>query len=104
MNELIKEHTYGRNTVGRLIDAKEHYLRGNSGALGKIVACLTELSEFYPRHIEKEDKRFFYPCLEYFGQGEQDEMLQEFSTFDRNMIHEKYRKIVEDYGGKILKP
>jgi len=104
MNELIEEHTYGRKTVGRLIDAKEHYLKDDSDALEKIVACLTELSEFYPRHIEKEDKRFFYPCLEYFSQVEQDEMLQEFWTFDRNMIHEKYRKIVEEHGGKVLKP
>jgi len=104
MNELIEEHTYGRKTVGRLVDAKKNYRRGDSDALGKIVACLTEISEFYPRHIEKEDKRFFYPCLEYFSQGEQDAMLQEFWTFDRNMIHEKYMKIVEEHGGKVLKP
>lgn len=104
MNELIDEHTYGRKTVGRLIDANEHYQKGNSDALEKIVTCLTELSEFYPRHIEKEDKRFFYPCLEYLSQEEQDAMLKEFWTFDRNMIHEKYRKVVEDYGGKVLKP
>lgn len=104
MNELIEEHTYGRKTVGRLVEAQEHYLKGYSDTLEKIVMCLKELSEFYPRHIEKEDKRFFYPCLEYFSQGEQDEMLQEFWTFDRNMIHEKYRKIVEELGGKVLKP
>ncbi|MBN2516420.1 MAG: hemerythrin domain-containing protein [Deltaproteobacteria bacterium] len=104
MNELIEEHTYGRKTVGRLIDAKEYYERGDSSALGEIVERLKELSEFYPRHIEKEDKRFFYPCLEYFSQNEQDEMLKEFWTFDRNMIHEKYRKVVEEYGGKVLKP
>jgi hemerythrin-like domain-containing protein len=104
MNELIEEHIYGRKTVGRLIDAKENFLKGDSDALEKIVECLTEISEFYPRHIEKEDKRFFYPCLEYFSQGEQDEMLHEFWTFDRNMIHEKYRKIVEEHRGKVLTP
>jgi hemerythrin-like domain-containing protein len=104
MNELIEEHIYGRKTVGRLVDANKLYQKGDIDALEKIVECLTELSEFYPRHIEKEDKRFFFPCLEYFSQVEQDAMLQDFWAFDRNMIHEKYRKVVEEYGGRVLKP
>ncbi|MGE5790278.1 MAG: hemerythrin, partial [Syntrophaceae bacterium] len=66
---------------------------------------LKELVDFYPGHIEKEDKRFFFPCLEYFTQAEQDRMLQEFRDFDRNMIHEKYRTVVENFlGKKVVKP
>ena len=42
-----------------------------------------------------EDKRFFYPCMNYFSEEEQAALLQQFYEFDRNMIHEKYRQVVE---------
>ena len=60
---------------------------------------LRELVEFYPAHIEKEDRRFFIPCMSYFDDGERAEMLREMREFDRQMIHEKYRKVVEGLKG-----
>ena len=60
---------------------------------------LEDLVAFYPRHIEKEDKHFFFPILNYFSAEEQDGMLREFYEFDRRMIHEKYRKVLEAAGG-----
>ena len=36
-----------------------------------------------------------FPCMEYFTQGEQEKMLNKFYEFDRKMIHEKYRKVVD---------
>jgi hemerythrin-like domain-containing protein len=98
VDELIEEHKYARGTVKRLVGAKDRYLAGEE-TLAEIAGCLTELAEFYPRHIEKEDKRFFFPILAYFTAAEQDAMLQEFHEFDRRMIHEKYRKVVETAGG-----
>jgi hemerythrin-like domain-containing protein len=95
MDELIEEHIYARKTVAKLVSAKEGYLQGNTDALKDIVACIKELVEFYPVHIKKEDKQFFVPCMEYFSKQEQADMLQEFWNFDRNLIHEKYRGIVE---------
>lgn len=95
MDELIEEHIYARKTVTKLISAKEGYLQGNTHALKDIVACIKELVEFYPVHIKKEDKQFFVPCMEYFSKQEQADMLEEFWNFDRNLIHEKYRGIVE---------
>jgi len=92
--ELVQEHAFARKTVGRLVAAKERHLKG-SPALEEIVECLETLVSFYPRHIEKEDKHFFFPILEYFSAAEQDAMLQEFNEFDRKMIHEKYGKLVE---------
>jgi len=94
MNELLEEHQYARKTVGLLVDAQERYLKGENRSL-EVVTLLQELAHFYPVHIEKEDKHFFYPCMEYFTREEQDRMLKEFYEFDRNMIHEKYRNIVE---------
>jgi hemerythrin-like domain-containing protein len=66
-------------------------------AVKDIAAKLRALVEFYPKHIKKEDERFFYPILDYFTKREQDAMLQEFWEFDRKLIHEKYQKVVERF-------
>jgi len=105
MNELIREHIHGRALVRKLVEARDIYINGYAEALPHIARELNELVEFYPTHIEKEDKRFFFPCLDYFTQAEQDRMLQEFRAFDRNMIHEKYRTVVETFlGEKVARP
>ena len=94
MDELVEEHKYSRQVVGKLVAAKESYLKGEDTSR-EVIACLKELAQFYPVHIEKEDKHFFYPCMDYFTKTEQDQMLSEFHEFDRNMIHEKYHKVVD---------
>ena len=94
MEELVEEHKYARKMVGMLVDAKERYLKGENTSQ-EVVSLLGKLAHFYPIHIEKEDKHFFYPCMEYFTKEEQGQMLKEFHEFDRNMIHEKYRNIVD---------
>jgi len=105
MAELINEHIQARKMVGSLVAAKGKYIAGSENGLAEISDCLSRLVEFYPRHIVKEDKHFFFPCLDYFSQEEQDKMLQEFWEFDRQMIHEKYTKLVEEFlGPKILQP
>lgn len=100
MEELVEEHVYARKTVGRLVNAKETYTQGKTGALKDVISILKELVEFYPRHIEKEDKHFFIPVMKYFSREEMDAMLEEFWEFDKNLIHEKYRTIVEKLEGK----
>ena len=52
------------------------------------------LVDFYPKHIEKEDKRFFLPVMSYFTGEEKDLMLQEGFLFDQKLIHEKYKEVV----------
>jgi len=105
MDELVREHVHGRELVRRLVEAKDLYVNGYAEALPHIARELKELVDFYPRHIEKEDKHFFFPCLDYFTGTEQDRMLQEFRDFDRNMIHEKYRTVVESFlGKKVTRP
>jgi hemerythrin-like domain-containing protein len=94
MNELVEEHKYARTTVGKLVDAKERYLKGENTS-DDVISYLKELARFYPVHIVKEDKHFFYPSMDYFTKDEQDRMLSEFHEFDKNMIHEKYKKVVE---------
>jgi hemerythrin-like domain-containing protein len=103
MGELIDDHVYARGRVAALVEAKERYLDGED-TVREVAAILFDLAEFYPRHIEKEDKHFFYPCMEYFTKEEQDRMLEEFFTFDRNMIHEKYRKVVDQIEDRKRQP
>jgi len=103
MNELIEEHASARRMTTNLANARESYVKGNAGSLKDIMAFIRELVDFYPRHIEKEDKHFFYPCLEYLSKQEQDDMLQEFWEFDRKLIHEKYTNVVEEVEKRIIK-
>jgi hemerythrin-like domain-containing protein len=99
MNELIEEHVFGRNTTKALVDANHRYRNGDASALADIAAKLKTLVEFYPKHIEKEDKVFFPASRAYLTAEEEQAMLDEFREFDRKMIHEKYKTVVEALGG-----
>jgi hemerythrin-like domain-containing protein len=95
MNRLIQEHVWARRTVAKLSAANDRYIHGDTEALRDIVRELHELVKFYPQHIEREDKHFFLPVMVYFSEEQQQAMLAEFWEFDRKMIHEKYKKVVE---------
>lgn len=102
MRELVEEHVHARATVKRLLDARLDWLQGDRKALSVVKETLLELSEFYPAHIEKEDKRFFLPVMDYFTEAELDMMLEEFNEFDGGMIHWRYQRLLEDLGGKAV--
>jgi hemerythrin-like domain-containing protein len=95
MEELVAEHIYARAKVKKLVEATEQYVEGRAEAMEAVRNLLRDLVTFYPAHIAKEDKHFFIPCMEYFTKKEQDSMLQAFWDFDRRLIHEKYRGLVE---------
>jgi len=102
MEELREEHEYARATVGRLLEGRDMWLRGDDGAIDHIGAALKALAELYPAHIEKEDKRFFYPVMTYVSDEEQDQMLESFHRFDRAMIHERYKDLLGELTGTPL--
>jgi hemerythrin-like domain-containing protein len=95
MNELVDEHVLGRKTTKKLIEANSRYRHGEKEALKAIADHLQNLVDFYPKHIEKEDKVFFPASRAYFSGAEDQAMLREFLEFDQKMIHEKYRSFVE---------
>jgi hemerythrin-like domain-containing protein len=97
MEELVNEHVYARQTVRGLVEAKERYLEGDTGAIETIVERLEALVGLYPAHIEKEDKVFFPASMKYLTRSEQDAMIEEMWEFDRRMIHEKYKSVVEHF-------
>ena len=104
LTELIEDHAWARRTTASLVEAKNDYLLENPGALDDLLLHLEELVVFYPRHIEKEDKHFFFPCLEYLSPAEQEQMLRSMGEFDQRLIHEKYTQVVERIErGKLCK-
>lgn len=96
MAALVEDHAHARSMTRSLVEANARYRSGDAAALNEIESCVRALVEFYPVHIEKEDRHFFKPCLEFFTDAEKDKMLVDFEEFDRALIHEKYRSIVEN--------
>ena len=104
MTELMQEHVIGRKTTSQLEAAKNSYFSGNKEDLNVISEKMDFLVNFYPRHIEKEDKHFFQPVMAYFSSEELDRMLEEEHTFDRRMIHRKYSQVVRSYEEEMKVP
>jgi hemerythrin-like domain-containing protein len=100
MNELIADHVFARQTTKAVVEANARYRTGDKSALAEISSRLKTLIEFYPKHIEKEDKVFFPASRAYFSLEEDQAMLAGFYEFDRKMIHEKYKTQVENLEGK----
>lgn len=96
MDELIEEHVFGRKTTKALVEANTRYRNGDAKAIVDITRFITTLVDFYPKHIEKEDKIFFPASRTYLSEAEEQAMLAEFWEFDRKMIHEKYKTLVDN--------
>jgi hemerythrin-like domain-containing protein len=96
VSELIEEHKSGRKVVSELVEAKLRYVRGEEEALPAILDSLRYMTVFYPKHIEKEDRHFFIPCMDYFTVEEKDQMLKEEWEFDKNLIHQIYKAKVSE--------
>jgi hemerythrin-like domain-containing protein len=94
LQELIDEHQWARGVTKALVEANDRHRQGDAGALETIVDSLKKLTGFYPDHIEKEDRHFFLPLMDYFSQEEQDAMLAEENEFDQGLIHEAYERMV----------
>jgi hemerythrin-like domain-containing protein len=95
MEELVQEHQQGRKIVSEMVEAKEQYVMGNKGMLPIILNGMEFMSVFYPKHIEKEDKHFFLPCMSYFSTEEKDVMLKEGWEYDKGLIHEIYKEKID---------
>lgn len=95
MFDLTEEHVFARATTRRLVEANERWVAGDRSASDEIADAGRTLVGFYPVHIEKEDRQFFKPALEYLTDDELAHMLAEFHEFDRQLIHEKYLGVAD---------
>ena len=100
MDELVEEHVFSRKTTKLLVQANDRYRKGDTAALEQIKTCLKTLIEFYPKHIQKEDKVFFPATKIYFSDEEDQALLSAFREFDQMMIHEKYGSVVKEFALK----
>lgn len=96
MEELVEEHKWGRKKVKMLVESHKMYRQGDHKEVETISQILKELIVFYPKHIEKEDKNFFIPVMDYFSSQEQQDILEEERKFDREFIHQIYKGKVEE--------
>lgn len=102
LKELVEEHKYARDITSKLVDVRNRYFNNSDEATKQLLAFeiyeyFKYLIDFYPKHTEKEDKEFFLPCMDYFTDKEKNEMIDKFWDFDRKLIHEKYKKVLEKY-------
>lgn len=95
MNEVVMEHALARRTVTALENAKESYISGSKEALKDVFDLLTTLVKLYPKHIEKEDKHFFYPSMEYFSKQNQKDRLTRFIEFNQNFTDKRYKQVID---------
>lgn len=77
-------------------DAHGRLNRGSQRALEDVKRYKKELVEFFPSYMQTEDMQFFTQSMEYFSPQEQEKPLQAFWNFEKPMIHEAHRELVED--------
>jgi hemerythrin-like domain-containing protein len=95
IEELVKDHELARKITLSLVEYNTAYQAGQASALGDIALCLRMLIEFYPHHIEKEDKQFFIPVMDYFSQDEKEAMIRAGYEADSRLLHEEYADLVK---------
>jgi len=95
MKDLMQEHAFARKTVTALEKANQSYASGKKEALKEILEMLSTLSTFYPKHIEKEDKQFFYPCMEYVSPEEREQMMNQFQQFNFSFTDNRYTQVIK---------
>lgn len=100
LEELEAEHVQGRKSVARLATVRERVIKGEAAAVRDLAALLEDLAKFYPAHIEKEDRDFFLPCMDYFTEEEQARLLEEEETFDRNLLTTHFEGLLNAREGK----
>jgi hemerythrin-like domain-containing protein len=95
IEELIEDHMLGRRITTSLAEANRRYQNGDASALSEIADGLRSLIEFYPQHIEKEDRHFFIPVMGYFSPEEEEAMIREGYESDSRLLHEEYADLVK---------
>jgi len=83
-----------RQTIALIVNANSRYRDGDDIALIIIANNLKTLIEFFPIHIEKEEKKFYPASRAYFTDEEGQAILAEFGKLDQKMVHEKYESAI----------
>ncbi len=94
VDDLTQEHRLVRNLMNELVRANDQYIDGRPEGKAGIISSLNSIVEFYPKHVEKEERHFFMPAMGYFSDDEKAAMLWMFREFDARLFHDEYRMMV----------
>lgn len=97
LGELLNEHEEARKLTASLALLAMQAKPGDAAAVTAMQSKIRELVSLYKTHIEKEDKRFFIPVMEYFSSKAQSRLLESFCGFDSGLVHEQYSKVLERF-------
>lgn len=93
-SELVAEHDRARRMLAGLESAVARSRRGEREALGELAGILETFPAFYAMHIEKEDRRYFFPAMDRFTREEQDAMIEANNAYDLRVFHDVWRERV----------
>jgi len=102
--DLTQEHVFVRNLTNEIVRAKDRYMRNDPEGKPGVISTLNAMIEFYPRHVEKEEKHFFVPAMKYFSDAEKDTMLATFREFDARLFHDEFGMLVSGLEDKFREP
>ncbi len=97
MSLLIDDHSIMRSYIRMLDGGRERSLRNSPGASREIIETIEKIRLLYAKHIETEEKHFFYPAMDYFSEEEQAQMIQDFYDYDQTIDKEKYESMVKQF-------
>jgi len=95
LDELTEEHVLGGSAVTAMAEASQAYQEGQPAAVSEIAKHLGWLVDFYPRHIEKEDKQFFVPAMDYFTREEKDDLIARGYALDSRLLHQEFEDLLK---------
>jgi hemerythrin-like domain-containing protein len=99
MSLLIDEHNTARSFIRMLEGGRERSLNNSPGAAQEIGETIEKIRLLYTKHIETEEKHFFYPAMDYFSEEEQTQMVQDMLSYDQKFDKEKYESMAKQFTG-----
>jgi hemerythrin-like domain-containing protein len=97
ISQLMDDHMTARSYIRTLDVARDRYIQNNPESILEIIGTIERIQLLYAAHIEREDKHFFYPAMDYFSDEEQAQMVQDLFEYDQTVNKDKYESMVKQF-------
>lgn len=94
--ELKLEHMMFRKMREKMYAFNLEFSKGNFNHILKLNELIEDFYSILKKHIDKEDSIFFPQSMKFFSEDEQEAMLAKFRDFDQGVMHEKYRRLINE--------
>lgn len=91
---LLQEHVEAREKINNLKTLYNRHQESDAKNYKEIILLLENFISFYRKHIDRENDHFFKEALPYLSEQELEIICKECAEFDRSLIHEKYKEVV----------